>query len=497
MQGEDVGHFIWKWAVLRNPNQIFLILPKTDSMKISRLIIPDFQQFKDFDLDLTYPQGHERAGEPLDKVCFIGGNGTGKSTLLQGLAFFLSTGSLSSSPLWDKSLIKLRFDSQSYYWSPYARIGFNEIIEKNDKAFNLIQNIDKHGFYFRDDNSFVVEEYDSVAFTIEKNYVNKGLRTTIDLNSNNRKNETLIHLPSESSQNTYASFNDLPEVTLNEALDLFNRFPYYHIVSNDTVKDFWRLLIYHLKKRDNDFAVFQNKAENQLKTFKEGKEEFENQNPDILKSLSNFWNKILAKAGLEFDYENAKNPIQLTDNLQAYIRLKNSKEHIGYNQLSTGIRNFIFKLGHIYALYFNRNIESGFLLVDEPENSLFPDFLYGLVDTYVDTAKNTQIFMATHNPIIAAQFQPYERFILKFEEGTGHVKVRRGTTPAGDDPNDILIKDFGIEHILGREGVLKWERYIQLKTLIPLEQDPTKKDSMIEEFMQIGSDYNFAADAVS
>ena len=44
-------------------------------MKIQRIIIKGFQQFQDFDLDLTDP----RTGQPLEKVCFIGRNGTGKS----------------------------------------------------------------------------------------------------------------------------------------------------------------------------------------------------------------------------------------------------------------------------------------------------------------------------------------------------------------------------------------------------------------------------------
>ena len=48
-------------------------------MKISRIIVKDFQQFKLLDLDLTDPQ----TGQPLDKVCLIGRNGTGKSTLLR------------------------------------------------------------------------------------------------------------------------------------------------------------------------------------------------------------------------------------------------------------------------------------------------------------------------------------------------------------------------------------------------------------------------------
>ena len=51
-------------------------------MKINGIHINDFQQFKDFHLDLTYPKGHEKEGQPLDKICFIGQSGTGKTTLL-------------------------------------------------------------------------------------------------------------------------------------------------------------------------------------------------------------------------------------------------------------------------------------------------------------------------------------------------------------------------------------------------------------------------------
>ncbi|MBK8563021.1 MAG: AAA family ATPase [Saprospiraceae bacterium] len=52
-------------------------------MKISKIKISKFHQFEDFELDLTYPKGHEKAGKPLDKVCFIGQSGTGKTTLLE------------------------------------------------------------------------------------------------------------------------------------------------------------------------------------------------------------------------------------------------------------------------------------------------------------------------------------------------------------------------------------------------------------------------------
>ena len=152
----------------------------------------------------------------------------------------------------------------------------------------------------------------------------------------------------------------------------------------------------------------------------------------------------------------------------------------------------MFRLGHIYSLFFNKEIENGFLLVDEPENSLFPDFLYDLVDIYLDIVrdKNTQIFMATHNPIIASQFEDYERVILRFDD-EGFVQTSRGKSPIGDDPNDLLIHDFGVRNIMHSSGVKKWERFIELKVLIPLEQDKKRKQDLLTEYMELATKYHF------
>jgi len=51
-------------------------------MKISKIEVFDYNQFQNFTIDLTYPKGHAKEGLPLDKVCFIGQSGTGKTTLL-------------------------------------------------------------------------------------------------------------------------------------------------------------------------------------------------------------------------------------------------------------------------------------------------------------------------------------------------------------------------------------------------------------------------------
>ena len=52
-------------------------------MKLTKLVIKDYHQFKDLELDFTYPEGHPKAGQPLSKVCFIGQNGVGKTKIME------------------------------------------------------------------------------------------------------------------------------------------------------------------------------------------------------------------------------------------------------------------------------------------------------------------------------------------------------------------------------------------------------------------------------
>jgi hypothetical protein len=141
-------------------------------------------------------------------------------------------------------------------------------------------------------------------------------------------------------------------------------------------------------------------------------------------------------------------------------------------------------------LYFQRKIERGFLLVDEPENSLYPDLLYDLIDEYLSIIENTQLFVATHSPIIAAQFEPYERIHLDFDD-RGFVTATHGVTPIGDDPNDLLIKDFHVRSIYGKQGLQKWERFLELQRLISKTSDVTRKQQLIDEYLAIGNAYNF------
>ena len=52
-------------------------------MFLKSIHIKNYNEIDDLFLDLTYPAGHEKVGKPLEKICIIGDNGTGKTTILE------------------------------------------------------------------------------------------------------------------------------------------------------------------------------------------------------------------------------------------------------------------------------------------------------------------------------------------------------------------------------------------------------------------------------
>lgn len=482
-------------------------------MKICKLYLPDFQQFKHLELDFTHPE----TGEPLDKICLIGPNGTGKTTLLEFLIrflqnpqkYFIEKGAIqilvggrkvwcvATSMAWEVSRDEGQFEVLG---RPYLFL--DPLVEQEpdwqadlcdfpvpvDLKQNSDADIAEHLLRKYD----LQNKYGEYVLSIQ---AHESIRTEIQLNP---QTDLLVYDRAEAGSNQFFALKDVPTASVDEALALLQTFPVYHEVSASTISDFWRTLIYHLKLREQQREGYERQPENLEKTKRQLIDEFDREHPDIMERLAGLWNGILAQAGLELDLDSISHPVQLTDNLKAYIRVKATGEQIPYQKLSTGIRNFLFRFGHVYSLFFERDIKRGFLFVDEPENSLFPDLLLGLVDLYRQVTtdrqgeQKTQIFMATHNPLVAAQFQPYERIILDWKED-GTVSARRGSAPVGDDPNDVLRKDFEISSLLGPEGQKMWERYLNLRRALRQTQDPEDKKRLLSEISTIGNAYEFDA----
>lgn len=375
----------------------------------------------------------------------------------------------------------------------------NRLIWGISEGRGFLRSIEK--FHEVNDENDLVEYYRRAA---GHTFIESGLQPTYDYLQGFAHDirNLLIKVEAESDANYYKTIQDVPSASLDEAIGKDKLgFTGYCILDQSNVGDFWKRVIYHTAQRERARIEFENRPENLEKTKRQLIDEFDTANPKILDRLAQIWNKILDKAGLEFDVDNARLPIQLTDNLYAYIKLKSTGERINYNQLSTGIRNFIFRIGHIYSLCFNREIENGFLFVDEPENSLFPDFLLDLISIYEEITtdkngnRNTQMFFATHNPIVAAQFEPYERVILDWNE-EGSVRAYRGEAPLGDDPNDLLMKDFAIRSLMTEAGLKKWREFLDLNEQLRQATDPSEKGRLATKIFEIGTAYNFPSETI-
>ena len=300
-----------------------------------------------------------------------------------------------------------------------------------------------------------------------------------------------VYCPSEGDGSFNPTSIDPGRITLDRALTSLGAEVYKHVVSNLTAGKFWERIVAHIKRRESEYFQFQRLPECRDLTISEIDEIFDRSHPKVLEQLANIWNGILHLAYLEFDWESASIPIQLKDTFKAYIRTRNKagSQTLKYAELSTGIRHYLFRLGHIWSLYFDRPQSESVVFVDEPEGSLYPDFLYDIVSTYQTIAPGAQIFMATHSPIVAAQFKPEERFILSFDDN-GKLLLRRGTSPEGDDPNDLLVQDFGVSSLMTEAGEEAWRRFLELRRKIPLAS-ADEREGLVEEYSRLGTEYHF------
>ncbi len=470
-------------------------------MLVKRIRIINHQQFGDLDIKLTYPEGHEKAGLPLEKVCFIGRNGTGKTTLLNYLKKFY-TNCLEPKRSNDIGLdinrgvvaFYVEVDNLTYAIAFFPRISFNDaFVDKNFDSF--IQECTEKKFSFTEEDLYF-ERYDIFQELINRH---KATGTTyfntldrLVRRSGKFPNNVVIYSPLDSTHYLDSSKEKIEEIDIEQAISIYNKVPVYHDVSFKNLENVFKFITYEMQRRIEKQDEFENNPENIKKSKEELLKEFDKIYPDIIKELSNKWDIILDSEGLEFDKSKATKPTQFINNINHFIKSKTTNELIETLRLSSGTLSIILRLGYLTALYNSRKINIGIALFDEPENSLFPDVLYNIVDTYISVTHNTQFFFATHSPIVAAQFEPCERVILDFDE-THKVYAKQGIAPLGDDPNDLLRQDFGRKDLMNEKGLEMWERYKAVKDLLSNASNENEKTKLLNEFMDLQKTYHFPA----
>jgi ABC-type multidrug transport system ATPase subunit len=364
-------------------------------LKIKYLEITDFQQFKDFTLDLTYPAGHPKAGQPLDKVCFIGQSGTGKTTILKILKEFLDI----------------------YINREWKTNTFNVILHKNLYKITILDEM--HGLSITLNKSLYK---DSSGEIIES--INIKEKDTFE-----RDNLVYVYLPSEIIDIANQILKNLYEKT--DLSDIFTTKEEIKNKKNKLKEDFE-------KKRSYDFSL-----ENPLELWKIILIDYFEGSNEIFKITNLIRDAVLSndlkliekyRELLQKEINSDKNPLNKLANIlnpilnQFYLKLSktiNSVEDsqfigvenlegspIQFTKWSTGTKQIILTATPLLIL----NKKDCTILFDEPERSLYPDIQRELIKYYTDLAPEAQFFFATHSPIIVSQFDPWEIVELKFDE---------------------------------------------------------------------------------
>jgi len=355
-------------------------------MKIEYLEIKNYKQFTDLTLDLTYPKGHEKEGQPLDKICIIGQSGTGKTNLLKIIK-----------NKYNNSEIKIKFLKNKI--STDEDIYLFEV----DKNKPHIETLEMKKISFEDRKR--LDEY-------------RRLKSELELEELKQDNRNLFKFD---NTNIFTDILNPHELTLQEKIHKVNNNisdiedEYFTKKKRNIGNKAWKIL----KKKINNYEIekgkYSKKISNKMvhnETYT--KEEFivdmkkwEKENENILEKIAEDINSIIKKFNLELKIDENTNSYE-----ELILKDLSNGNIIEYDDVSTGTKNLLSTFIPLKSY----NPKDSIILIDEPENSFYPDIQRELTDLYMNVGENNQLIMATHSPLIASSFEPWEVVELKFDK---------------------------------------------------------------------------------
>jgi ABC-type lipoprotein export system ATPase subunit len=394
-------------------------------MKVTRITLKDFHQFRDVDIDLTYPKGHEKEGQPLDRVCIIGQSGTGKTTLLELIPKFLIG--------YDTNL----FDEIEELLVA-GKVKINISFGEKHEFRNVIS------FMEGDEGELIWHWYDT-----RRNGKIINADKYLDFFENEWKSinvSRMLYYPSKvdydiNVQGEYDSIEgDIIDFTIDDITGLWK-------LTMDEIQKYQEQEL-HIRQEiskaaeDADDAALDN-AVQKLKDWKNS-----NFNPikDIAeKCLDPLLAPFKLRVKTELD-------IRKKDDI-GFIKIEDvEKNEIPIGLWSTGTKQVVLSALPLYVTKPKNTV----ILFDEPERSLYPDLQRTIIDYYASFTTNCQFFYATHSPIIASNFDPWEIVELKLDkegkvyrelyyDGENHVDNYR-YNPRYMRWDDILQRIFDLEN---------------------------------------------------
>lgn len=369
-------------------------------MKIKKIRLKDYNQFKKLDIDLTYPIGHPKEGKPLDKICFIGQSGTGKTSLLRLIKYLVSYNSKVGFGVHlpniekEKVEMELTFEDIVYTATP----GSDE-----EEAHVMISDYKKGG------QTITYEDWLKESDKFEE-----------------KVRPRIINYPTEIIGNSYESTSEKIKTPQEKESYLENLIPNKiidfayedkSISWNYVLKDIkhHRAQEIVLKQAIADAALSPDSKPSDLEISNSKYQNWIKRNPDPLILLSeNCLDPILKKLGLKVKQDIDYNTILSLDTIEIQTLLG---KDVSRNFWSTGTKHIVDTAIPLYEL----KPQNAVILMDEPEKSLYPDLQENIIDFYCDLTSNCQFFFATHSPIIAASFDPWEIIELRFDNKNEYV----------------------------------------------------------------------------
>lgn len=350
-------------------------------MKITKIILKDFHQFKDLEIDLTYPKGHKKEGEPLDKICIIGQSGTGKTTLLKVIGGHTFTISSVTSEYKIEDFKNVRVFKVFNGIETEVQVKFDDESKSNRYFWNN-QKLNGQNIKFDD------------ALEVHSKFLNQTKTQFIHFPAD-------LHYEFESSGSNLST-KQIIDFRVDKVGDIWNLvFEEIQKFQEEEIKLKQQIAKAAVESSTNLMAI--QKAVNKLERWKKKAE-----NP-IIKLADECLDPILKYINLrvkrDFNFE-SKGDIGL-------IKLEDLKgNEVPYHLLSTGTKQILLTALPLYLL----KPKDALILCDEPERSLYPNFQKFITEFYISQTQTSQFFFATHSPIIASNFEPWEIIELKFND---------------------------------------------------------------------------------
>ncbi|GEM_PF-1701224 len=349
---------------------------------ISSIHIDNYKQFSNnLVIDLTYPKGHKFEGQPLKKICIIGQSGTGKTNLLKLIKQQIE---ITSSRKLDEFKNEFARPEIFCYYS-LAKNNMGHFSDRLDSVRDL---------FFHDISQETMKEI--AELSIEEN------------------NSRLVFFPAEITNQIKNIDNEVISENLIETTKIID-----FGIENTT--NSWKavqqkILTYReeeLKERVKLSKLIESSNEkDMLHSLSIAKSNFENwkkEHPSPVQDLANCLDKYLNKFNVhiktDIDFHKLEDIKFVKIETEQGLELGNLEE-----MLSTGTKQVILTTIPLYTL----KPKNAILLFDEPERSLYPDIQKDIIPFYTSFGENCQFFFATHSPIVASSFEPWEVVELRY-----------------------------------------------------------------------------------